>query len=45
MVWLEKYQAGESISAIVGADAQAMEKEEKEQGVSLKAANNDGYLG
>lgn len=51
MVWLEKFQAGESISAIVGADAQAMEKEEKEhkeekeQGVSLKAANNDGYLG
>lgn len=51
MVWLEKFQAGESISAIVSADAQAMEKEEKEhkeekeQGVSLKAANNDGYLG
>jgi hypothetical protein len=43
--WLEKYKNGESISAIIGASATAMELEEKYPEVSPGAVVREGYLG
>jgi predicted glutamate--cysteine ligase len=43
--WLEMYKNGESISAIIGAGATAMELEEKYPEVSPGALVREGYLG